>query len=678
LSGVAGRVEPHLLPALMAAEPQARARAGNRRTLGAERADLGTILASPVFERIAHASADADGRRTSALRLGDPWVMAVTGALTTTLLAVTGTTKPRPAHSPQATFSSPTQRLQWLARGATVHPVKRRAAWQRSNEMPLVHGPNVQVTFDSNPNNDRSESALVSNPRDASNLVGSSKRFTDPATYEFSLATYASFDGGLRWRQAPPLTLPEPILEETIDGISDPTVVFGDEGTAYLLGLAFHNGPVGQPADLLGIAVYQSRDKGATWSAPNVIHAGHGDDKPDIASDLSSASGYAGNVYAVWDFGPGVVFARTTDHGHSWKGLKQAGQDQPAGSLILAGGSAAAITVDGGGRVFVLAYGPDPETRLPAILCVSSGNGGDSFSDVRVAASGITPLTRQLPGGTFRVETLPAAIAGSKGSLVVTWADFREGDSRIYKKYSQDGGMKWVGPNAGEPLLGEMVASRKGLHDFHPQLAVAPSGQMACAFYEYGPMPDADLVNVILAASRDNGATFSERLTVTDRPWDPAVDAPVSRGGQTTFIGDYFGLAASALGFFPFWTDTRTGIQEIFTARVNATRTVHGYATEYNSQQHVIYLAADNHVHELVYDNNRWHHFDLNHDADRQPPDAAPGTAVHGYATEYNSQQHVIYLAADNHVHELVYDNNRWHHFDLNHDADRQPPDAAP
>jgi hypothetical protein len=52
---------------------------------------------------------------------------------------------------------------------------------------------------------------------------------------------------------------------------------------------------------------------------------------------------------------------------------------------------------------------------------------------------------------------------------------------------------------------------------------------------------------------------------VTDRAWDPTVDAPWSHGdASTTFIGDYFGLDASSNGFSVFWTDTRTGIQEMF------------------------------------------------------------------------------------------------------------------
>ncbi|HUA28978.1 MAG TPA: hypothetical protein VMC03_08825, partial [Streptosporangiaceae bacterium] len=73
-------------------ELQDKARAINRRILDAERAGQGTVLASPAFERIAHPSRSADGRRTPALRFGDPRVQALAGALCQTLLAATGIT----------------------------------------------------------------------------------------------------------------------------------------------------------------------------------------------------------------------------------------------------------------------------------------------------------------------------------------------------------------------------------------------------------------------------------------------------------------------------------------------------------------------------------------------------------------------------------------------------------
>lgn len=70
----------------------AKARAINTRILDAERVGQGCVLASPAFERIAHPTVDAAGRRTPALRFGDPRVMALTGALCQTLLVATGFT----------------------------------------------------------------------------------------------------------------------------------------------------------------------------------------------------------------------------------------------------------------------------------------------------------------------------------------------------------------------------------------------------------------------------------------------------------------------------------------------------------------------------------------------------------------------------------------------------------
>jgi hypothetical protein len=73
-------------------ELQVKARACNRRILDAERVGQGAVLASPAFERIAHPSVNAEGRRTPALRFGDPRVQALVGALCQTLLAATGFT----------------------------------------------------------------------------------------------------------------------------------------------------------------------------------------------------------------------------------------------------------------------------------------------------------------------------------------------------------------------------------------------------------------------------------------------------------------------------------------------------------------------------------------------------------------------------------------------------------
>ena len=71
---------------------QARARTVNERLLHTERACQGCVLANPVFERIAHPTVDAAGRRATAMRFGDSRVQALAGALCVTVGAVTGIT----------------------------------------------------------------------------------------------------------------------------------------------------------------------------------------------------------------------------------------------------------------------------------------------------------------------------------------------------------------------------------------------------------------------------------------------------------------------------------------------------------------------------------------------------------------------------------------------------------
>jgi hypothetical protein len=106
------------------AELQDKARACNRRILDAERAGQGTVLASPAFERIAHPSVTADGRRTPALRFGDPRVQALAGALCTTLLAATGITNKSLRHLPGT------------ARAAVLHAIAEQLTHQQDSVIP--------------------------------------------------------------------------------------------------------------------------------------------------------------------------------------------------------------------------------------------------------------------------------------------------------------------------------------------------------------------------------------------------------------------------------------------------------------------------------------------------------------------------------------------------------------
>jgi hypothetical protein len=412
---------------------------------------------------------------------------------------------------------------------------------------------NTQVTHDADLNNARSESSIVINPNNPMQIVAGSKKFKDIHNYDFTLATEYSNDGGLSWQDSAALSMPGFTL------LTDPALAWDDAGNVFLVGLSGNNPPT---FDTIGIVIYTSADGGKTWSAPNPIHNSAGDDKQWAAGDGNPASPFHGRVYAVWDDGSDMRFARTKDHGGTWVGAG-AGVT-PAGTALVNDSFSPEINIADNGDIYIV-WISGSEIKM-----IVSTDGGDTFSPAVSPATGVTILSSSLPaphgwpvfpGGNFRVLTVPTACVFGK-KVAVAWADFREGVSRIYRALSTDGGASWITGPSGAPLLtGPLPAN---FQHFHPQI-VTYRGAIGCAFYEFGPKPATFLIDVIMAQSVDGGSSFITS-TVTDQPWDPTIDAPWSHGDpNVTFIGDYFGLDASAQGFYPLWTDTRTGIQELWT-----------------------------------------------------------------------------------------------------------------
>jgi len=419
---------------------------------------------------------------------------------------------------------------------------------------------NIQVTHDSDPNNARSESAIIINPNNPLQMVACSKRFNNLHTYDFVLATEYSSDGGKTWNNSADFVLPGGTTLMT-----DPTVAWDDAGNVYAVGLVGSNPPI---FNTLGITTYKSTDGGKTWGPPNLIHQSAGDDKQWCAGDTNPGSPFHGRIYAAWDDGTTMRFARTLDGGATWIGT---GNNSVAATSLSNTSFSPEINVAANGDVYI-AWVSGGTVNL-----LVSTDGGDSFHLATQPATGITPSGAVLqsvhgwlvfPGANFRVVTTATACVLGR-TVVVAWDDYREGPSRIYFALSNDGGMTWVTPASGQPMLTGPVPNN--FQHFFPQIIQNPGGTVGCAFYEFGPKPTTNLIDVIFAQSLDGGATFTP-FVVTDQPWDPTVDAPwvhhfdgTPIDSSVTFIGDYFGIDASNFGFYPLWTDTRTGIQELFT-----------------------------------------------------------------------------------------------------------------
>jgi hypothetical protein len=420
---------------------------------------------------------------------------------------------------------------------------------------------NIQVTNDANPANARSESAVLINPNNPPQIVSSSKKFRNLHTYDFTLATSYSSDGGKTWNDSSDLAFPAGTTLMT-----DPNLAWDDAGNLFMIGLVGSNPPT---FDTLGMAAYKSTDGGKTWGPPNLIHTSVNDDKQWSVGDTNPASPFHGRIYAAWDDLSQMRFARTLDHGASWIGV---GSNTIAATSLTGDSFSPEINVAANGDVYIVWIAGS------TIKMLVSTDGGDSFHLATPPATGVTTLSSSLtevhdwpvfPGGNFRVLTVPTAcVIGD--TVVVAWDDFREGVSRIYYALSNDGGGTWTTGAAGQPLLTTPLPAN--FQHFFPQIIANPGGTIGCAFYEFGPKPSTDLIDVIFAQSLDGGVTF-QPFVVTDQPWDPTVDAPWAHHGDdtsaidasVTFIGDYFGIDASNEGFYPLWTDTRTGVQEIWT-----------------------------------------------------------------------------------------------------------------
>ncbi|MGA2736437.1 MAG: hypothetical protein ABSG65_03190 [Bryobacteraceae bacterium] len=356
----------------------------------------------------------------------------------------------------------------------------------------------------------RNASALLVNPLDPQHIVGV-EEITLPDGVPV-ISARISFDGGTCWRESWPLP-----LETKWAGVVGPVLAIDADGTLNLAALALD--PDRSRASLV---LYRSEDGGIHWSRPEVVLRGAAECCYSIATDLNSASAFRGSVYLAADMGNALCFGRSGD-GRSWSGK---GHSRP-GPLFSGLCFNPEVLVDADGAVHVVwMAGPSG----CSILAVDSADGGETFGAPVTVAEGIVGVQEGLP------ETAPATCIAADGVALCVWADDREGRARIYRRRSLDGGRTWQGPSAGEPLV---PAGESGQHEFQPHLIFTASGEICCAFYEYGPKTAGGdlLVDLAMAVSYDRGATFAGRMVLSEQPWDPAVDRPLSRAATRGALG---------------------------------------------------------------------------------------------------------------------------------------------
>lgn len=448
----------------------------------------------------------------------------------------------------------------------------------RLSKSPQPPYANIQVSNDKY--EAHSETMLVEDPYNPLYLVGGSKFFTDPAHYRFQIGYYTSHDGGCTWTDGGVL----PGFRSSLL-TSDPSFAYGPDHRVYAAVLFSAPTLNGES----GIAVSTSTDDGLTFGQPTIVFDDKTgkvfSDKPWIAVDQTSGP-YRGNIYVVWsydhdgscgfgnDCSEELAFSRSSDGGKTFSPVSLVEGNAPfctnkatgrlAGSTLCDAAQGAIPLVEPDGTLAVafpyidLMSGSTP-TRL---LVTTSPDSGITWTTPVLIAT-IHDIDGHFPPERYRVLSLPAFACDRRtGQLYITWSDKGHSDADILFSASRDHGQHWS-----SPIRVNDDPMNNGANQFQPQMSVASDGVISISFFDTHLDPRHELIDVYLAQSVNSGSSFLKNVRVTTQSWNPAVGAPIDEYGQQ-FIGDYQGIASDDHFAHPFWNDTRTGSQQVFTAAV--------------------------------------------------------------------------------------------------------------
>jgi hypothetical protein len=337
--------------------------------------------------------------------------------------------------------------------------------------------------------------------------------------------------------------------------------------------------------------------------------------------------GKVGTMYVCWSLdGTGalplqqIVVMRSLDGGKTWGGL--APRDNipfPLSQKTLISGIGCHLAIGPRGEVYATWY----DNQLNAIMQAKSENRGRLWTPA-VPIAGIAGVNAPFAGEAFRNLSLPTTAVDGQGTVYVAAASLnakgnpllgnlfavgkqvksgelsvdeltellKTDDSNNVAGKDYKAGGDGPGPSSGSdivlfkstnggrsytgPVRVNQDAGNNDADQFQPWMAVTPSGQVNISFFDRRDDPANYFIDTWLARSEDGGRTFTDRR-VSQRMWDPAVNAPTSVSGM--FIGDYQGLVADDDVAIPFWNDTqlanlpesnkeRSPYQEVFAARV--------------------------------------------------------------------------------------------------------------
>ena len=437
------------------------------------------------------------------------------------------------------------------------------------------------------------EVLLAADAKDPNRLLGCSMIVSDKGNRGWTV-TYASSDGGDSWM---------PTLETAgLSNSFDPSCMFGNLGATYFL--ADGQSESGK----MVLSVFRSTDYGNSWSVPTMMpNSFRLIDRPYVIVDTSGTKN-DGRVY-IHGFGntmrmdndirelSGVNVFYSDDGGIHFTGPSI--RLSPAGHQIVAMGNSVVLS-DG---TWISLFGEMKnlrldEARTPTGFHESRPDEPNALLKAISSQDGGETLMPAVTVGDFYIDWPPAFtseipyLAADPGSpqfkdrLYAVWPDRRSGRLEILLAYSSDKGKTWSSPATvnDDRAFGQQA----GPDDCMPVVAVNKDGVVGVSWHDRRDNPDNLGWWIRFTASLDGGQTWLSSVRVSAAPSSfgkdilPPVVAieddhtpgqPVNLGlylDNFTFTGgDTGGLAADAAGrFHPFWIDNRTGVPQIWTARV--------------------------------------------------------------------------------------------------------------
>lgn len=369
------------------------------------------------------------------------------------------------------------------------------------------------------------------------------------ANTSLSQGNYVSNDGGVTWTGSDR-------MPNNQAAAGDPSTSFDASGRGYIATMI----PSGNTAD--GYSVQFTDNQGSTWS--NSIRGSGpktGFDKEMITTvDEMQTSPFANNFYCAWtDFGDAstrVFFNRSTNRSSTFS---------TAIPLSTTAGQGTNVQTGPNGEVYVCWADYGATGRLPAgsIGFASSFDGGVTFNSINpFTYSGIRTVNvgNTNFGGT-RVNDYPTmavdkSCGPNRGRIYITYPEFIQGStqSAIRIRFSDDRGLTWSNIRT--------LSDPNNRQSWFPWIAVDDlTGLVSVVYYSFD-QGTSNTTNTFLSFSSDG--ILWQRIRVSDQGH---ITAPIPNfsGG---YAGDYIGVAAFDGVTYAAWADDRTGIWQIFVAKV--------------------------------------------------------------------------------------------------------------